>query len=116
MTGPSAAGTAYPWAASQLRSASGSVDWSWTVSYGPTTAWEMTLTGPMPPLELLDAPNEPVVVDPGQYGGGPQLTWGALMMVWVSWPRFWKSASDERPTVATPLMGRTQANDEGSPL
>src|SRR5580693_3427781 len=101
MMGWMSVGTAYPLAVSHALSAFGSVDWSCTVSYGPTVCCEMTLTapasaaavGPPPPLELPLAPPKSPHEHDG-HGG----RFGASMVVCVATSSAANTTSELRPT------------------
>src|ERR1700722_4578711 len=104
MMGSISLGMAKPLAVSQLVSAVGSVEASCTVSYGPTTCWEMTLTPPPPPLLLPDPPAPALTgaaVSP-QVQEAQGGRFGAWMVVCVAESRAAKTMSELRPTCTCP--------------
>src|SRR5262245_40533374 len=101
---------------SQLVSAFGSVECRTTVSYGPTTCCDTTVTegGALastgaPSLAAKRTSESP------QYGGPAQVLGGGFTPTGVTVSRFWKSASDESPISTLPFTGSTHANEVGLP-
>jgi len=117
MIGWMSAGMAKPLAVSQSLSAVGLVDCSCTVSYGPTTDCEITVTPvspppllePLPPLVAVGVPNSAHEHE-GQAG-----RFGDSMVVCVAESSDANTMSALSPTCTCPWMGSTQANDVGLP-
>src|SRR5262245_39437657 len=108
MTGFTSAGTLNLLSASHFSSAPGSVAFSCTVSYGPTTSRFVTVTPP-PPESSAPAADGAAFRNP-QSGGGGQLRGGALTRVCVIWSSVPKTTSALSPTATSPTIGSTHAN------
>src|SRR5690242_15933747 len=105
-----------PFSVSQVWSAAGSVAFSWTVRYGPTTSCFVTVTPPPLPASALPADGA-LSESPRfwQLGGGGQFCGGEMICVCVLLSSAPKTTSALRPTSTVPEIGSTHANDDGSP-
>src|SRR5262249_52482326 len=85
-----------------------------TVSYGPTTCCAMTWT-PSPELSPSAVAACADWVDLSASCRAGQLSGGGETLGTVNCSMNAKSASDDRPISTLPFIGRTHANDAGSP-